>query len=175
MVSMLLVGFLAATATLYFVAYLKNPSTVGEAVRNAAYMLFHPSQGFAYIIAAAFLLSSLLVMILPKELIAEWIGRGSGLKGVTIATLVGMITPGGPSLIYPILMVLYKAGASIGPIIAYLTSWALMSLVRVTVWEIPFLGPAFAVVRLVISLIVPIILGLLGQWVYDSFFTPQSI
>ncbi len=175
MVSILLIGFITATATLYFVAYLKNPSTVGEAARNAFHLLFHPSQGFAYIIAAAFLLSSLLVIILPKELIAEWIGRGSGLKGITIATLAGMVTPGGPSLIYPILMALYRAGASIGPVIAYLSSWALMSLVRVTVWEIPFLGPSFAIVRLIVSILVPIALGLLGQWVYDSFFAPQSI
>ena len=170
MVSLLLIGFLVATASMYLIAYLRNPSSVGEAARNAAHLLFHPSQGFAYIIAAAFLLSSILVIMLPKELIAEWLGRGSGIRGIAIATLVGMITPGGPSLIYPILMALYKAGASVGPVIAYLTSWSLVSIVRITVWEIPFLGLAFAITRVIISIIIPMTLGVLGQWVYDSFF-----
>jgi uncharacterized membrane protein YraQ (UPF0718 family) len=34
--------------------------------------------------------------IVPKALVADWIGPGSGITGVLIATLGGALTPGGP-------------------------------------------------------------------------------
>src|SRR5579862_2514679 len=34
--------------------------------------------------------------VMPKSLVASWIGPGSGFLGVVIATLGGALTPGGP-------------------------------------------------------------------------------
>lgn len=164
----LMIGFVIATIILYSIMYFINPKNIRIAFNSTIYQLFHPSEGFAYLIFAAFLISSMLVIVLPKEQIATWIGRESGLKGVTIGSFIGIITPGGPMLTFPILVAFYKAGTGIGPIIAYLTAWSLLGLQRIFVWEIPFLGAKLVLVRVLVSLIVPIVLGVVGQFVYDK-------
>ncbi len=162
-----MVGFIVAVIILYAIVYLVNPKNVKIAFDSTIYQLFHPEQGFMYLIIASFLISSMLVLILPKELISTWIGKESGIKGISIGTALGVITPGGPFLTFPILVGFWKAGTGVGPIIAYLTSWSLLGLQRVLVWELPFLGPKFVAVRIAVSLLIPIILGISGQWIFN--------
>ena len=163
----LIVGFVLAAIVLYTMVYLKNPGNVRTAFNTTLYQLFHPNQGFMYLIIAAFLISSMLVLILPKEQIQQWLGKESGLRGISIGTVLGALTPGGPFLTFPILVGFWKSGTGIGTIIAYLTSWSLLGINRIFVWELPFFGPKFVIVRIGISLLVPIILGFVGQWVFD--------
>ena len=162
-----MIGFVIAVIVLYTIVYFINPKNVRTAFDSTIYQLFHPQQGFVYLIIASFLISSMLVLILPKEQISTWIGKESGFKGIVIGSLIGSVTPGGPILTFPILVGFYKAGTGIGPIIAYLTSWSLLGLQRIFVWELPFLGAKLVLVRVAISLLVPIVLGLAGQWIFD--------
>jgi uncharacterized membrane protein YraQ (UPF0718 family) len=68
-------------------------------------------------------------VIIPKELIIKWVGAKSGLRGIIIATLIGVITPGGAMLSFPLGGGLFfKIGAGYGPVVAYITSWELLSL-----------------------------------------------
>jgi len=171
LVSPVVIGFVVATVVLYVVGYLRDPSNVSKAVNNTVDMLFNPSSGFAYIVVAAFFLASMLAILLPGDIMASYLGRESGLKGIVIGTTAGALTPGGPFLFFPILLSLYKAGASVGALIAYITAWALIAVHRVFTWEIPLMGLSFTLARLSVSLVIPIILGMAGQYVYDSFFT----
>lgn len=168
MVNYITIAFVIAAIILYIAVYITNPKNVRIAIDSTLYQLFHPSEGFAYLIIAAFFISSMLVLILPKELIAGWIGKESGLKGILIGTGVGAITPGGPFLTFPILVGFYRAGAAVGPIIAFLTSWSLIGVMRIFVWEIPFLGVNLTLVRVLVSFGLPILVGILGQWLYDA-------
>lgn len=163
----MMVGFVVAAIVLYAVVYLKNPANIKIALDSTLYQLFSPKQGFVYLIIASFFISSMLVLILPKELISSWLGQESGIRGISIGTALGAITPGGPFLTFPILVAFWKAGTGIGPIIAYLTSWSLLGVQRILVWEMPFLGPKFVAVRIAVSLIIPFILGLLGQTLFN--------
>ncbi|MEK6909603.1 MAG: permease [Candidatus Aenigmatarchaeota archaeon] len=163
----MMIAFVIAVIILYTVVYFNNPKNVRTAFTSTLRQLFHPNEGFLYLIIAAFLISSMLILILPKEQIQAWLGKGSGIRGISIGTLLGFLTPGGPFLHFPILVAFWKAGTSIGPIIAYLTAWSLFGLQRILVWELPFFGPKFVLVRIGISLLVPFILGFLGQWIFD--------
>lgn len=163
----IMIGFVIAVIVLYTAVYLTNPKNVRTALNSTIYQLFNPQQGFMYLIIAAFLISSMLVLILPKEQIQTWLGKESGLRGISIGTVLGALTPGGPFLTFPILVGFWKAGTGIGTIIAYLTSWSLLGLHRVLIWELPFLGPKFVLVRIGVSLLIPFILGFLGQWIFD--------
>jgi len=168
MVNYYLIGFLLATLILYLYIYMVDTKELRTALDNTLNQLLHPEEGFLYLILAAFFLSNALLLILPKDLIAQWIGREAGFKGILIGTLVGSITPGGPFLTFPILVAFYRAGAAVGPLIAFLTSWSLLGLQRIFIWEIPFLGFNFVLVRVIISLGVPILLGLIGQYIFDT-------
>ncbi len=163
----IMVGFIVAVIVLYTAVYLTNPKNVRTAFNSTLYQLFHPEQGFMYLIVAAFLISSMLVLILPKEQISAWLGKESGIRGISIGTALGALTPGGPFLTFPILVGFWKAGTGVGTIIAYLTSWSLLGINRVLIWELPFFGPKFVAVRIIISLIIPFILGFVGQWIFD--------
>lgn len=163
----IMIAFILATLILYSAVYLTNPKNVRTAFNSTLYQLFHPDNGFMYLIIAAFLISSMLVLILPKELIQNWLGKEAGLKGITIGTVLGAITPGGPFLTFPILLGFWKAGTSTGTVIAYLTSWSLLGIHRLFIWELPFFGYKFVLVRIVISLIIPFILGFVGQLIFD--------
>jgi uncharacterized membrane protein YraQ (UPF0718 family) len=61
---------------------------------------------------------------------------------------------------------LFKAGANIGPLIAYLSAWALIGLNRVIAFEIPLLGFQITFTRLLCSFIFPIIIGYMAKFVY---------
>ncbi|MFN3477032.1 MAG: permease [Candidatus Methylomirabilales bacterium] len=107
----------------------------------------------------AFAIAGLIQALIPKELVVKWIGKESGLKGIGIATLAGVLTPGGPILSFPIVASLYQSGASVGPLVAYLTSWSLLGVHRVIAGEFPQMGPRFVFTRLLVSLALPPVAG----------------
>ena len=46
---------------------------------------------------------------------------------------------------------------------AYITAWATLGLQRVLVWDVPFMGAEFAFLRILISLPLPVIAGLIAR------------
>ena len=72
------------------------------------------------------------------------------------------MTPGGPAAAFSLLAVLGGAGADRGALIAYITSWAMLGLQRVLVWDVPFMGAEFSLTRLLICLPLPIVAGLIA-------------
>lgn len=115
---------------------------------------------FAPQIAVGFVLAGLVSVLIPAAAVGRLVGADSGMGGLLVATVAGAVTPGGPFLHFPLVAVLLRGGAGEGPVAAYLTAWALLGLNRVLVWEIPVLGPTFALTRWVVSLIAPILVGL---------------
>ncbi|HXG39497.1 MAG TPA: permease [Candidatus Limnocylindrales bacterium] len=111
-------------------------------------------------VSLGFVLAGLIAVVVPSDLIGAWIGEESGLRGVIVATLAGMLTPGGPFLQFPLVASLARGGAGVGPIAAYLTAWSLLGLNRAIVWELPLLGGTFALARYTVSILAPILVGL---------------
>jgi uncharacterized membrane protein YraQ (UPF0718 family) len=78
-----------------------------------------------------------------------------------MATLAGIVTPGGPMVSVPLLVVLANSGMALGPMVAYMTSWSLFGMQRIIAWEAPLMGWRFVIIRVVPSLAFPVIAGLL--------------
>jgi uncharacterized membrane protein YraQ (UPF0718 family) len=123
---------------------------------------------------AAFILAGFVQVLLPKNLIIKWVGAKSGMRGILIATAVGMITPGGPMLSFPLVAALFNLGAGYGPLIAYLTSWGNLNFFRIAVWEIPFMGVKFTALRFFVSLTLPVVAGLSAQKLARFFEDPLT-
>ncbi len=117
----------------------------------------------------AILLSGFFSATVPPEIVADWLGKESGIPGIFFASLLGGITPGGPLICFPMVVVLYNAGAAIPPLIAFLTGWSLFSFHRVITYEIPIMGARFAVVRILSSLLFPPLAGILAALFGPSF------
>jgi len=111
----------------------------------------------------------LIQVMVPTEYVAKMIGEGSGIKGILIASVAGAVTPGGPFVNFPIVAALYKSGASIGPLAAYLTAWGIIPINRTLVWEIPFMGTHFAFARYLGALVFPLLMGLITPLLFRLF------
>lgn len=135
-----------------------------------------PEQALAAVGSGLWLLATIAPMIvlglflggLARELadpakVAPQLGEASGLYGLVLATGLGAVTPGGPFAAFPIVYALFLAGADIGAVVAYLTAWSVLALHRVIVWEIPLLGGEIALVRVLASLPMPILAGLIAR------------
>jgi len=102
-------------------------------------------------------------VMLPRDVLSRFIGRNSGIRGLIIATAGGIITPGGPASAFPLLAILGGAGADRGIMIAYITSWAMLGMQRVLVWDLPLMGTDFTIIRMLVSLPLPIVAGLIAR------------
>lgn len=120
------------------------------------------------VLIPAFIAAGMASVLIPADLLAQWMGRESGVRGMAMGGLVGAITPGGPFLFFPILAVLYQAGAGVGAITSFLSSWALLGLQRMFIFEVPIMGWKFALCRFVAGLIFPVLIGLTAQKLWDA-------
>lgn len=114
-------------------------------------------------VLAGSLIAAFLTVLLPREAISRWVGAESGLKGILIATIAGIIMPGGPFTIFPIAGAFIAVGADVAAAVTLITSWTLLGLNRVVVWEMPFFGTDFVGWRMLLALPLPIIAGLTAR------------
>lgn len=120
------------------------------------------------LLLVAMLLAGMLQSIIPKEYITKLLGKETGIKGIIIGALLGIILPGGPYVSFPILAVIYKGGASMGAVSAILSSWGLLGMFRFINFELPILGFQFAFARYVSSFIFPVIIGIITQLLFAT-------
>jgi uncharacterized membrane protein YraQ (UPF0718 family) len=157
-----IIYLLAAAVTV--VAYLRDPSLPGVGVRAGGQLLLDV---FPRLVAALILTGMIQALIAP-EWIAHWLGRGSSHRSIFAGFVAGILTPGGPLVSFPIMVVFYKGGASLSALVAYMTSWSLFGFQRVIAWELPFMGTRFLVARVLPTLVFPILAGYLVRFIYDD-------
>src|SRR5215472_15101392 len=115
--------------------------------------------------AAGCLIGVFSTLLIPREVVARWVGAESGFVGILIATAAGAIMPGGPVTVYPVAGAFLAVGADVGAALAFVTSWTLLGYARALVWELPFMGTHFVLWRMAVAPALPIFVGLLGRWV----------
>lgn len=119
--------------------------------------------GIIPLILFAILLAAYVQRMIPVSLAERWLGGRSGVRGLILATVAGALTPGGPFSAFPVVVGLYRAGASLPVCVTYLTAWSVLGLQRVLVWEVAFFGTGFVLLRLAVSLPLPPLAGLIAM------------
>jgi uncharacterized membrane protein YraQ (UPF0718 family) len=102
-------------------------------------------------------------VLVPEDVVGEWLGEESGLKGVLVGYLAGTLTFGGPFISFPIAASLYHAGGSVGTVTTYITSWALWG-GGIIFYEFSILGPRLFTIRMVASILLPLIVGVIAAF-----------
>ncbi len=120
------------------------------------------------------LLAGSLKQLVPSGALAKWMGAESGWRGLLVATLAGIATPGGPMAAFPLVLVLARAGADRGALIAYIVSWGLNGFHRILVWEMPLLGPEFALFRFLSGLPMGIVAGVIARRLPLHWEAPEA-
>lgn len=124
-------------------------------------------------VVVALIAAGFISYLLPKALVAEWLGHDSGWQGILIGCLVGPLFPGGPLVIFPVLVALLKAGAGLPAVFAFLTSASLWGIHRILMFEIPLMGARFTMMRLIASAALPPLAGLMTIFALEVYGVPR--
>ena len=114
------------------------------------------------LILCAFVIAGMMQTLIPRQLISQWLGEGSGWKGIGIGAVVGSLTPGGPYVSLPVAAGLVRSGTGLGSSVAFLTGWAVWSVHRLPM-EFGILGWRLTLVRVACCAVFPPIAGALAH------------
>src|SRR5262249_3228623 len=109
----------------------------------------------------AFLIAGYIRVLMPEDVVREWLGEDSGLKGGLIGYLVGTLTFGGLFISFPIVVSLYHAGGGVGTVTTYITSWVLWG-GGIIFYEFSILGPRLFIIRIIASIFFPLLAGVIA-------------
>jgi len=137
------------------VAYSKDPGLPWVGVKNGLSLLTFVLPR----LIPALILAGLMQVLVPQHVVARYFGQAGGMKAIAMASLAGALTPGGPMVTVPLLVVLSNSGAGLPSLVAYMTSWSLFGLQRIIAWEAPLMGWRFVTVRVLASIAFPILAG----------------
>lgn len=115
----------------------------------------------------AFIVAGMVQVILPRDMISQWVGAESGLRGILIGSVAGGFTPGGPYVTLPVAAGLLRAGASTPTMVAFVTAWSLWAVSRLPM-EFGILGWKFTLIRLASTFIFPPIAGIITQLFFSN-------
>lgn len=146
--------FLVIVGAIYIILFLTNTEKATLSVKNSGYYI----KEMLMIMPVVFLLTSLLEAWVPKKMIMEHLGEGSGFKGSFISLLLGSISAGPIYAAFPICKTLLKKGASISNIVVILSAWAVIK-IPMLANEAKFLSPKFMATRWVFTTISIFLMG----------------
>jgi len=116
-----------------------------------------------------FLLAGLLDVLIPQPVLSRWLGSEHMAQGILVGWVAGLAIPGGPYLLFPVAANLLRSGAAPGPLIALLTAKTLVSPIRMLTYEAPLLGWPLTLARFIPGVLLPPVMGLIGQYLYGLF------
>ena len=111
------------------------------------------------ILPAVMVILGLFAVFVPKEAVVKYLGKTSGIKGIILAILLGALPTGPLYIAFPMAAALLKKGAKISNIIVFLSAWACIKIPQ-ELMELQFLGPQFMLLRLTLTIIFVIIMGI---------------
>jgi uncharacterized protein len=143
---------------------------IGEAARSTGRLL----QSVWIELALGFILAGLIDVLVPTALLVKWLGAERAGHGILVGWGAGLAIPGGPYVLFPIMANLFAKGAAAGPLIALISAKTLVSPIRMLTYEAPLLGWPMTLARFVPGVLVPPLLGVVGQWLFDLLSRPAS-
>ena len=112
----------------------------------------------------AFILIGLFEVWVSRETVEKHFGERSGIRGYIWAILLAGTSVGGAYVAFPIAYALYRKGAKLSVILAYVSSSAVCR-IPMAIFEASFLGIKFTAIRFLVSLPLIIVAStLLGNY-----------
>ena len=108
--------------------------------------------GMLSIIPPIFILLGLLDVWVDRATMMKYTGKGSGVKGVLIAFLIGSAAAGPLYASFPVAAVMLKKGSSLFNVFIFIGAWSTTKIPMLT-FEAANLGFKFTLVRLALSII----------------------
>ncbi|HJU12429.1 MAG TPA: permease [Candidatus Binataceae bacterium] len=116
-----------------------------------------------------FIFAGLADVLIPQPVLSRWLGSEHPAQAILVGWVAGLLIPGGPYLVFPVLAGLFQKGAAPGPLITLITAKTLVSPVRMLTYEAPLLGWPLTLARFVPGVLLPPFMGILGEWLFTVF------
>jgi len=104
------------------------------------------------------LIIGIMLAVLDPQTIYMLLGKDSGLRGMTLAAVIGSITLIPGFVAFPLAAALLKAGAGYGQITMFITTLMMVGVVTLPV-EIQFFGRSTAIKRNVLALVFAVVIS----------------
>ena len=162
----LFIAFTLFVSISYFINYDKGEAT-GTAFANVMLEMLK-------ILPFAFILIGLFEVWIKRETVIKHLGEESNVKGYFWVLLLAGFSVGGLFTAFPLAEMLYKKGASLKVIFAYL-GFAGTFRIPMTIFEISFLGLPFTTVRLLVTIPLFLLIGItMGAFLKKRNFKMQD-
>jgi uncharacterized membrane protein YraQ (UPF0718 family) len=156
---------LGLTVAALGVAYARSPELPLEGLASGARQL----RGVWLELALGFALAGLFDVLVPQESLVRWLGEEHGGRGILVAWVVGLVIPGGPYVFFPVAAGLFAKGIPAGALITLITAKTLVSPIRMLTYEAPLVGWPLTWARFIPAILLPPLVGLVGQWLFRLF------
>ena len=103
------------------------------------------------IVPSVMILMGLFDVWVPRKLVEQSIGYGSGLRGMLFTILLGTAAAGPIYAAFPVALSLHKKGARLANIGIFLGTWAAIKIPMILM-ESSFIGLRFALIRLTLTI-----------------------
>jgi uncharacterized membrane protein YraQ (UPF0718 family) len=111
------------------------------------------------LLPCAFVLIALFDVWVKRETVERHFGKGAGVRGYLWGMVLAGLTVGGTYVAFPVACSLFRKGARLSLIFAYV-GFASVCRIPMTTFEASFMGPLFTAVRLGVSIPLVIVLSL---------------
>jgi len=112
-----------------------------------------------------FTLMGLIGAFVPKEVIATWLGSGSGLFSIVLGEVIGSVALILPAAVFPFSGFLHDQGANYGALVGFIMTAILIGISSLPL-EIKIFGLRFTVVRNVLTFGLVFVMGIIFMEVF---------
>lgn len=152
--------YISLCAVLLLVSFIVNKQKTLMGLKRGWFMFRNILVPFLNIL----ILVSVVLFLIPPNIISRYLGPDSGALGLAIAAVVGSITLIPGFISYPIAAGLIKQGASYTVIATFMTTLMMVGVVTLPL-EIKYFGRRVAITRNGLNFIAAAIIGLVVGWV----------
>jgi uncharacterized membrane protein YraQ (UPF0718 family) len=160
---------IAVAIIAYLITLILSPETFMKALQQNGSFLLEMLE----VLPPVLVISSLITVWVPNEIIIKAFGKTSGMKGKLLSLLIGAFSAGPIYAGFPVAKTLFDKGASIGNVVIILSAWAVIKVPMYLV-ETSFLGSTFANTRYLLTIPFILLLGYLMQKVIKKNDIPNS-
>jgi uncharacterized membrane protein YraQ (UPF0718 family) len=109
-----------------------------------------------------------------RQTVIKYLGESAGPTGLLLAIALGTLPTGPRYVAFPIALMLLKKGARVANVMAFLCSWAAMSL-PAELMEFRFLGWKFTLLRFGLTFVLIIPMCLFAEWLFKRWGGPAEL
>jgi len=159
-----LIVILIITAILMLVVYITGG---GELVIKGLNISMNTAIRTLPMLFVSFIVIGQIQVLLSKEVLDQWVQKFSGIKGIIVSAIAGGLFPGGPYVYYPFISSFVEKELPFYIFISFIFGKHVYDFTRIPM-EASLVEPKIALIRNLITIPIPIIIGMLAKRFYDK-------